>query len=322
MITFAKNTYEKTSNKKRLASSFENKIFRKNKFPKLSRQIISEIIAILGFIVLTAFFKVEGKIFDEISWKRDAENCHLGLEKDNPDLWKEYHRITDVRSEVDKYIIYLPKYGTCLDEICRNPVGNTMLRIMLAKMQIKSLYEPVPVFSILDGDTCAFSKLNKCIYMTDSYFDGSIDIQLCGMNERGIIVPIIPTKAQALFHELCHAFHVISGTRKESGDTRTLEHLYHGNNKAINCWKGKRSSDEELYNITGYYSHDCGRAVFDPINCNMYDICDAYMKHQELIQRVLYPRYKVYEEHKSRPYMRSLLTDTRPILMALLKYFY
>ena len=148
------------------------------------------------------------------------------------------------------------------------------------------------------------------------------NVRICGVNERNVIVPIIPPQPQALFHELCHAFHDISGTRKESGDTRTLEHLYHGNNEKIYWWKGNRNSDEEFYNITGVYSYKKGEVVFDPINCNMYDIYDAYIKHQDGIQRIMSTSYEEYIGYASEPYMRILLADTQAILKYPLRYFY
>ena len=102
---------------------------------KTPRQFISELIAVLWFAFLPFFFDAEAEIFKEITWRTDAETYHLGDKTQNTELWKIYDEITDVRKEVNLYIRHEARYDTYLDEICKNPVGFTTLRIMIAKMK-------------------------------------------------------------------------------------------------------------------------------------------------------------------------------------------
>jgi hypothetical protein len=50
-----------------------------------------------------------------------------------------------------------------------------------------------------------------------------------------------------------------------------------------------------MYTITGYYwdSHKC----FDPISCNMFDICKHSSKPESIVQRVFHKYWPDVQKH-------------------------
>ncbi|MDR0640338.1 MAG: hypothetical protein LBF65_01200 [Holosporales bacterium] len=92
---------------------------------------------------------------------------------------------------------------------------------------------------------------------------------------KQIIAPKYDTIGEALFHELCHAFHSYSGMEKMTSAFlddvyRRRKEKYLWTNDKIEDPRGYED-DEEAYNITGFYL-----GGFDPISCNMYDIAKCF----------------------------------------------
>ncbi|MDR0744569.1 MAG: hypothetical protein LBE97_01270 [Holosporales bacterium] len=82
----------------------------------------------------------------------------------------------------------------------------------------------------------------------------------------------------------------ISWQRKFTSDY--LDIVYSGRQEKY-LWTGKEpkeyEDDEEMYNITGYYWDSC--KCFDPISCNMFDICKQSSRPESIVQRVFHKRW-------------------------------
>jgi hypothetical protein len=101
--------------------------------------------------------------------------------------------------------------------------------------------------------------------------------------------------AEGLFHELCHAFHYASGTRKNN--KMALNSIYGEQKKYLELWQGIRETDEELYTITGKF-HNGTALGFDPVNCNMFNICNSCKTGKPLEQRIFHFTATKLEEWK------------------------
>jgi hypothetical protein len=114
----------------------------------------------------------------------------------------------------------------------------------------------------------------------------------CGINDDMDIVSKTGTLSESLFHELCHAFHDVTGILKMTGSP-ALDCIYNGSS-AKYLWTTKENPiDEELYNITGKY-YDGVSICFDPICCNMFDICNSLKIGKKIEQRIFHTPYENY----------------------------
>ncbi|MDR2067809.1 MAG: hypothetical protein LBP41_02355 [Holosporaceae bacterium] len=136
-----------------------------------------------------------------------------------------------------------------------------------------------------DGKTIGIVTVNRDNF--DS--DGISKYRLCGVNSMNKLVEKTCTISEAIFHELCHALHEYSG--KEMNNCKLLTFAY-GDKKQKCLW----TEDEEAYTITGYY-YDGSMKLFDPISCNMYDICANISKPENIVQRVFHYSYGAYGEY-------------------------
>jgi hypothetical protein len=132
------------------------------------------------------------------------------------------------------------------------------------------------------------SKQIQIFIHKDNYDEKGISKDIvCGVNKDMKIVPKYLSYSDILFHELNHALH-------------HMEDVYYNRFRQYNYstvlgedlpnYTEHWTNDEELYNITGYIS----RGVFDPINCNMFDIyncCKRSIPVENIIQRVRHSRY-------------------------------
>jgi hypothetical protein len=263
---------------------------------KTKREVVSEIIALLFFVLLAFAFKAYTHEFNSRLFTNQAETLHL---KD-PAVLIQYRSITDadVRMEVDRHIKHESIFDLYLDEICNNPVGNTMLKLMIANAKAKSL----PVVRIQIGPKNQFlSNINTVHINPDLYGADKYNKHIfCSVNREGMLVEKKLTICDAIFHELCHAFHTCSGKEKFTSDY--LDAVYPGREEKY-LWTGKKSDgkyedDEEMYNITGCYL-DSGKC-FDPISCNMFDICMHSSDHESIVQRVFHTTLADVRMHTSR----------------------
>jgi hypothetical protein len=172
-----------------------------------------------------------------------------------------------------------------------NIVGRKMLRLLLTNMNINEI-SPLKIEATTKYSDRFVAEEHK-IYINFTNYDlrGIGKIPLCALGSSRQIVPKYDSLGDAIFHELCHALHTYS--KKEQTACRRLDSVYQGRPEKY-LWtdhKSEKSSnyedDEELYNITGYF--DGG---FDPINCNMYDICKCVSNNEPIIQRVFHDSYK------------------------------
>ncbi len=75
------------------------------------------------------------------------------------------------------------------------------------------------------------------------------------------------------------------------------------------------TNDEELYNITGYFCEN-DQVKFDPINCNMYEICKACKlidSQEKISQRIFHTFYfdieRYYEKELLLRHKENIFID-------------
>jgi hypothetical protein len=133
--------------------------------------------------------------------------------------------------------------------------------------------------------------------------EGKSRYKLCGINSMNELVEKTGTVSEALFHELCHAFHKYSGI--EMNECDLLDYVYEEKPNLKYLWTGNKSKDlndfeddEEMYTITGcHYAGSTKARKFDLFSCNMFSICANISKPEEIIQRVFHYSYGAYKEY-------------------------
>jgi hypothetical protein len=257
--------------------------------------------------------------FNTPLFEKEVEDFHL-IDSEFKD---KYYSITDTRKEIDSYIKYDNVFSSHLDEICNNIVGNTMVKLLL--VHIKN--NPESKFEIENSSVeNSFCLEKKKLYMNLSRYNSSgiKDIPQCGINEKEEFIEKKSNITEGLFHELCHALHYISGSVKKK--RTTLEHIYKHSQVCVSLWQGPGRNDEELYNITGFYSTET-KMNFDPVNCNMFGICDSCQSGSPIIQRVFHKTFFVSilrSMQELRTYYKKLnidiLVDIKTFLIDTSKY--
>ena len=177
-----------------------------------------------------------------------------------------------------------------LETICNTEVGNLMLnlfhkRIMSDFRQLKIwnnnntfVNQDFAVFVTriekqednLKKDN-NFNSKNFTIYLAPEYIS---DIKLSRYDGKNVVYDCTETLDTVLFHELIHAFHKLIGRNSEK-QTNALDYFY-GDSEIKQIWGkfGKLLTDKEFSDITGWYFDKKQQKVqFDPINCNMYEVC-------------------------------------------------
>lgn len=152
--------------------------------------------------------------------------------------------------------------------------------------------------------------------MAESFFNKQ-DIgivQICAINDSNSIIPVEFSRIESLFHELCHAFHYISGTRKENKDRKNLEQIYRNVPRGIELWQGNRKCDEEFYTITGINNQ-----TYAPINSNIFDAYESILHKKPIRQRSIYEAYN--PDFAIEPSFEKVIEATLPILEYPKKYF-
>jgi hypothetical protein len=99
------------------------------------------------------------------------------------------------------------------------------------------------------------------------------------------------TFSEALFHELCHAFHKVTGLLKATDINKsvTLSHVYSSTSTKY-LW----GNDEELYNMTGVFYNGTS-LIYDPICCNMFDMCNSLKIGEPIVQRMFHCSYDDFQ---------------------------
>jgi hypothetical protein len=267
-------------------------LYQKQITNKTKREVISQIIALLFFVILSSAIKAHNCEFNSKLFVEQAENLYL---KD-PIILAHYRSITNVKKEIDAYAKHEAIFDMYLDEICENVVGNTMLKLMIANAKAQKL---PTLLKIETGPKNRFSPKKNTVYINPSLYgeDGYKISMFYGINrERGLTQKRL-TMYDGLFHELCHAFHTCFGKRKSTADY--LDAVYAGREEKY-LWTYKQSdrkceNDEEMYIITGYY-WDSGRS-FDPISCNMFDICKHASDNKSIVQRMFHKKPAYIQAH-------------------------
>ena len=189
-----------------------------------------------------------------------------------------------------------PQIKQALETICDTEVGNLMLNLLckykssdLRQLKIwnnEHKWESKDFAFFLNKveerkdkykkDNC-FNTDNFTIYLAPSHIS---EIRLSRYDGKNISYDCVETLDTALFHELLHVFHKLI-RRNQSGGTDALDYFYHDSEiKQIWGKFGKTLTDKELSDITGWYYDIVQQKVrFDPINCNMYEICKNGAKH-------------------------------------------
>jgi hypothetical protein len=84
-----------------------------------------------------------------------------------------------------------------------------MIRLLIANVKANGR----PRIHIMVGGNDEFDPNVDTIYINPSGYDATTGITLsplCGIDRKGALVEKYDTIGEALFHELCHAFHWVS----------------------------------------------------------------------------------------------------------------
>jgi hypothetical protein len=124
---------------------------------------------------------------------------------------------------------------------------------------------------------------------------------LCGIRtsigDTTKVVKKTDTISEVIFHELCHALHKYS--EREMNDPNLLDIIYRENERGKSLWSGKDA--EEMYTITGHHCDGNTKVKrFDPISCNMFDICSNISNPEQIVQRVFHYDYKAYKKYLTK----------------------
>jgi hypothetical protein len=225
-----------------------------------------------------------------------AEKLHLT----NEEVAIKYKHITDLKMEIKTCIQYDSIFDKYIDEICANTVGHITMKLLVANIKAKHPTLPMRIISWKKADQ--FDPGLDAVFINPKNYDpvtGQAKDALCAIDKSGILVEKYDTLGEALFHELSHAFHHHSGRIKRTSDL--LDDVYQGRPEKY-LWAynpeerhGRHAYDEEAYNITGYYL-----GGFDPISCNMYDICKYASTPESIKQRVFHCSRKNFCANQSK----------------------
>jgi hypothetical protein len=287
----------------------------------------SILLAVSSFSFSTAMAAEKPEFNNPIFTATAAEQCEFNKHLLNKQIREShlhdidvsyYNSMNDIRvlnREISKYIQYKPKFDTRLNpqfntnfmayfnEIINNIVGNTMLRLLIANMENEEVLLRIKATTKYPDH---FDAEKNKVYLNPTNYDlAGITIRpSCALDTNGQLVPKYNSLGDVIFHELCHALYRYG--KKEQTKCKLLDKVYEelqvdGTYKVRQekyLWTNDKSKeqkkcedDEELYTMTGYF--DGG---FDPINCNMYDICKCVSNNEPIIQRVFHDNYEQLQQ--------------------------
>jgi hypothetical protein len=234
---------------------------------------------------------------------RQVEEIYL----QDPSIKAKYDSITDVRSEIKKYIVCRKRFSSCLDEICNNTIGEIAMKLLMVNLENKNeiLFLGTGERDEFDGKRTITIKLDNYDFKNPDNYDpkgkAKTKEALCGIYAKiGDITQIVKKKdtiSEAMFHELCHALHKYSG--REMCDSHLLDLTYEKNEHGKSLWSSE--DDEEMYTITGHhYDKKTEARQFDPISCNMFNICANILNSENIVQRVFHYNYWSYKEYLTK----------------------
>jgi hypothetical protein len=182
-----------------------------------------------------------------------------------------------------------------LANICDNPVGNTMFRILLTKLPPG---QRIKIINLAANDatkdqgsryshTTHTVKINLNMYHDDG--SGIQGRQYYGIDENGNIIHKPKSLAGSLFHEFTHCLHHVSNSKKYmlDIDKKSLP-------KGIlrNTWTNK----EERRTISGYIDSE----IYDPICDHMFDYHQSIMKKEPFCPRYSHLGYDSHRQKKDK----------------------
>ncbi len=183
------------------------------------------------------------------------------------------------------------KVDEALRTICENKVGDLMIKLFYINRKNSKR-----ILKIVNADwesndenakNYAFHANSFTVYIFPSKNTTLNLVRFCHNNLN--YSNEINTTDTSLFHELNHAFHCLMNRRQK--DTQILDRIYE-NSVMKGIWGkyGRKLKGEEFYNITGLHCDKRTSAIlFDPINCNMYEICKfctTAASRKQLYQRI------------------------------------
>jgi hypothetical protein len=240
---------------------------------KTKREVISEIIALLFFVILSFAIKAHDSEFNTNQFIIDAKTIHL-----TQDEIPKFEAIPDtaVRSELDKFIDYDKSlFSTALDDICENIVGRTMFKILIIKLTPCSRIRITDIGYEQSYDERPLSKQKGSAYSHTTYTvkintnfynnsgTGISERQYYCVDKNSNITLKPKYVTNSMFHEFTHCLHHI-------GDGMRYEAYRRASTPAL--WTNR----EERRTISGYVEADCYTAtdVYDPICDNCFVLCN------------------------------------------------
>jgi hypothetical protein len=161
-----------------------------------------------------------------------------------------------------------------LEEICENPVGRTMFKLLMTKLTMqKSMMSIVETHDPNEGRSYEDNK----VYINLSFYkengEGVPSRYYFYINEKREIKLKLKSLAGSVFHEFCHGLHDVSETEK------TENIICQDQTEFGSLW----GDDEELRTIT-CFNHD-------PICDHCFDFCQSILKNKKFLPRYSHGGY-------------------------------
>jgi hypothetical protein len=230
-------------------------------------------------------------MFDKSLFLADVKNVHTAT--------SELFRIeeipeAEVRNRLDESVDYDKNlFSKVLDDVCSNIVGNTMFRILIAKLppgqklKIADLGPEQAINPLIKQDGSSYDhnhytvKINTNVY--DSSGKGIPERQYYFVDEKGDITPGRKSIVASMFHEFTHCLHYVEDA-KEYKRASKINSLDNGE-----MW----GNDEECRTISGYVAANLNtEAKYDPICDNCFSLCNAVSNKAPYRQRISHEGYR------------------------------
>ena len=219
------------------------------------------------------------------------------------------HKVTRYADCAYPFFTYkCTKIEKALYTICENEIGDLLIKLIYMNKGLT--ISPLTIWNNEDKfenkDYAIFlskvmentNKKDNCFYnkkFTIYISPNDPNIKFARYDGQGVICGTPEPLDCVLFHELVHAFHHLIG-RNQKGNINALNYFY-GDSELKNIWGkfDKPLTDREFSDISGWYYDEQQTTIrFDPINCNMYELCKyckTFNSRNDFHQRISHKGY-------------------------------
>jgi hypothetical protein len=246
-------------------------------------------------------------MFNNVKLLEDMRKVHLQSNEE----FTAFNAVTDVRNRLNDITLcgfvgdQVPLINRSLDDICANFVGETMFRLLIAKidppkLKITNIALQEEQKEIVKQRGSSYSsngvKINLNLY--DDKGIGNPKRQYYGITVDHVSGKKLKSVKNSLFHEFTHCLHSVEDRC-----------LYKNNRKIPNHKKYIWGNFEELRTITGYMDPD----IYDPICENCFDLHSSVLANSPYVPRIGHFGYKEglteYPESELQQFYKNLLFD-------------